>query len=30
VRSTGARCIQIAGPNETKRVIETVVAMLAP
>ena len=30
VRSTGARCIQIAGPNETTRVIETVVAMLAP
>jgi HAD superfamily hydrolase (TIGR01484 family) len=29
-RSTGARCIQIAGPNETKRVIETIVAMLAP
>jgi HAD superfamily hydrolase (TIGR01484 family) len=29
-RSTGARCIQVGGPNETKRVIETVVAMLTP
>jgi HAD superfamily hydrolase (TIGR01484 family) len=26
VRDTGAACIQVAGPNETKRVIETVIA----
>jgi phosphomannomutase len=29
VRSTGAICIQVRDPNETKRVIETIVACLA-
>ena len=28
VRSTGAVCIQVANPDETKRVIETVIACL--
>jgi hypothetical protein len=28
VRTTGADCIQVRDPNETKRVIETVVACL--
>jgi len=28
VRATGAVCIQVAGPNETKRVIETIIACL--
>jgi HAD superfamily hydrolase (TIGR01484 family) len=29
-RSTGATCIQVANPSETKRVIETIVALLGP
>ena len=29
-RDTGATCIQIANPDETKRVIETAIAYLTP